>query len=330
MRRTPLPAELGPGPFTVAQALARAVSRNRLRRADVGRVAHGLCVVGDPGEPDARPRLMRAALPTQMAYSHITAARLWGLPVPGCVPAERGLDVMTTAARGPVSRKGVIPYAGLEAREVTTRHGVPVTALADTWCDLVATARRWGFDQDDLVVLGDAVVRMLDVTAEQEGAPGEFWGREAAGPSSGLAQLGARVARRSGFHGVTLMREVLPMVRAGVRSPMETRSRLALVRGGLPEPEVNVDVLTDEGHWMLMGDLVWREQRVIGEYQGEHHATRVQRSLDGQRREMARDEGWTLIEIFAEDLFDTARRRSMVLRFAKVLGVPEGDVRLAA
>jgi len=58
------------------------------------------------------------------------------------------------------------------------------------------------------------------------------------------------------------MSEVLPQLRPHNNSPMETRARLFFLRGGLPEPELNV-VITDQasGQWLSDSDFVWRDQR---------------------------------------------------------------------
>lgn len=65
---------------------------------------------------------------------------------------------------------------------------------------------------------------------------------------------------------------------------METRARLTFVDSGFPEPEVSSPLTDPTGEWLAEGDLVWRRQRVVGEYQGEHHAGRRQRSEDALRR----------------------------------------------
>ena len=104
---------------------------------------------------------------------------------------------------------------------------------------------------------------------------------------------------------------------------METRSRLMFVRAGFPEPAVNLEVTDGNGFWMLEGDLVWKEQRVIGEYQGSDHASIRRRSYDATRSAEAADEGWQVIEIYAEDLFQPPRRLRCLRRFARALGLDE-------
>ena len=109
------------------------------------------------------------------------------------------------------------------------------------------------------------------------------------------------------------------LVRVGSRSPMETRSRLMFHRAGFPEPQLNSDVFDAHGGWLLEGDLVWHQHRVIGEYQGADHADRKRRSADSFRIGLAEDEDYTVIEIFAEDVFRPARRCTLLHRFARAM-----------
>ena len=122
-----------------------------------------------------------------------------------------------------------------------------------------------------------------------------------------------------------MLAAALDLVRAPVRSPMETRARLMFVRAGFPEPEVNGIVLDGDGFWMLEGDLVWREQRVVGEYQGRDHASIRRRSYDSSRNALAADHDWRVLEIYADDVFRPPRRVACLQRFARALGLdPDG------
>ena len=84
---------------------------------------------------------------------------------------------------------------------------------------------------------------------------------------------------------------------------MESRARVMFARAGFPEPEVNADVFDCHGGWLLEGDLVWRKQRVIGEYQGSDHASIRRRSADSSRVTGAEAEGYRVLEIYAEDVY---------------------------
>lgn len=301
----PLPPELGPGAFTVAQARAAGLRHCDLRPHRLHRPTHGVRCLRPPATLGERALAWAAVLPPDAAFSHVTAAALLGLPLPAALEGAAALDVMRPSDRAATRRRGCHGHKGLESREVVVAAGVRVVAAADTWCDLGEVLGR-GLAADDLVVAGDAVLARL---------PG------------GRDELARRLAGRRRPRGGVALRDALGLVRPGVRSPMETRARLMFLRAGFPEPEVNAAVTDAAGGWLLEGDLVWRAQRVVAEYQGAHHADRRRRSADAHRLGLARDEGWAVHELWAEDLLSPPRRRTTLRRIAAALGLdPRGLV----
>ena len=186
-----------------------------------------------------------------------------------------------------------------------------MAGLADTWVDRGEALNR-GLLLDDLVVVGDEVATRLAGPPE----PGPVG---ATSDDAGLDPLRSRLAARARPRGKSLLTEALGLVRAPVRSPMETRARLMFMRAGFPEPQVNKDVFHRDGGWLLEGDLVWESERVVGEYQGSDHASIRQRSYDSSRNALAGDEDWLVLEIYAEDVYRPARRVACLTRFAKAL-----------
>ena len=80
-RQTPLPPELGTGPFTVAEAHALGLTEGRLRCDDLTRPSYGVRRLG-PTEGIAQlAEATSLVLPVGSAFSHVTAARTLGLPV---------------------------------------------------------------------------------------------------------------------------------------------------------------------------------------------------------------------------------------------------------
>ncbi|WP_377645246.1 hypothetical protein [Oryzobacter terrae] len=299
MGRAPLPAGLVGGPFTVGQARALGLRYCDLRRHGLSRPTHSVRTATPPKSLWERARAFAAALPDDAAFSHVTAALLLGLPLTRVLELQPALDVMRPSAVTPTRRKGCFGHRGLELREVVRVDGIAVVGPADTWVDLGEVLHR-GLDLDDLVVAGDVVANRVP---------------------EGAASMAAVLSGRTRPRGRRVLGDALALVRPGVRSPMETRSRLMFVRAGLPEPEVNATVHDTAGGWLLEGDLVWREQRVVGEYQGEEHASRRRRSADAHRARLATAEGWTVLELFAEDVLLAPRRRVTLRRFATALGL---------
>jgi hypothetical protein len=315
-----LTAELRDRPFTVSRAREAGVPAWRLRDASLYLPTKSVRSATPVEDVIARARAFRAALPEDVTFSHVTASQLWGLTLPDAVTGQGELDVMRQTARNRIRRSGCCGHRGLESRMTAIRHGLPLTGLADTWVDLGEVLDR-GVSRDDLVVVGDEVATRLAGRPEP-GSDRPDW-------SSGPALLRQALSRRVRPRGGAMLESALGVVRAPVRSPMETRARLMFVRAGFPEPRVNRDVHGRDGQWLLEGDLVWEEQRVVGEYQGRDHASIRQRSYDADRRAVAGDEEWTVIEIFAADIYQSVRRISCLRRFARALELDPAGLHLA-
>lgn len=320
MRPSPLPVELGPGPFTTAEARRLGVPAQRLGRSDLVHPTRGAHTLLDPTTLLERAAAYQLALPEDRAFSHLTAAMLWGLPLPTAVETAAAKDdaplhVIARTGDGAAVRRGVTGHRGLEWRAVASPPGcgLRVVDVADTWCDL-GELRRGLLSTADLVVAGDAAVAILD---------------RRAGRAAGVAVLAAALRGRNRPRGAVALRLALTQVRAGVRSPMETRARLMFVRAGFPEPEVNTALTNHEGEWLAEGDLVWRRQRVVGEYQGEDHADRARRSGDAFRRAQVEAGDWLVKELWAEDVYRAPRRRATLLGFARALDLDPATLLIA-
>lgn len=287
-----LPDPFDTGTFAVREAKGAKVPMSSLRGlANPYRGVRAHVAPATIGERFAALSLVRRP---GMVLSHCSAALVHKLPVPrGCEHDE--LHVTVAGARP--CRPGVIAHR--RARTPVTVRGLPVTSLADTWIDL---APHLGLD--DLVVLGDAVAKRLDGTEE----------------------LRARVDRR--VPGVLTARAALEWIRVGSASPMETRSRVMFVRAGLPEPELNGELYDLEGGWIANGDLLWREARVVGEYQGAYHFDDyAQGDSDMTRRHVIKEGQWEYIDFAKGDYYRRPRRLNLVRRLAAEIGCtldPEG------
>jgi len=239
-------------------------------------------------------------LPIGSAYSHLTAARLLGLPVPRRWAPTEPLDVMNITAAAKIRRAACVGHRGLESRQTLQRNGLRIVSPADTWCDLAATG---AMDLDELIVVGDAVVHY------RRGIP--------------YPQLAQAVSRRRGGRGSKLLASALPQLRPRNNSPMETRARLLFLRGGLPEPELNVVINDqDSGQWLADSDFVWRGQKVVAEFDGDHHRTdRQQWQNDIARRENLQDDGWAFVQLTYASVMIYPRNQGTVSRLRRLLGL---------
>ena len=112
-----------------------------------------------------------------------------------------------------------------------------------------------------------------------------------------LERLHGYVDGAHGVHGVRLARHALTFVRERVESPQETVVRLAILRAGLPEPVCNINIYDGEC-FLGRGDLVYREFRIVIEYDGRQHLTDLgQWEHDVARHEGFHEAGWIVIRV---------------------------------
>ena len=299
-RRASLPAEFWRRPFTVAEAHEQGLDEGRLRSSALSRPAQGVRQLGSCETLAEMAGATRLVLPAGSAFSHFTAARLLGLPLPRRWATSEPLHVMTVTSAPSIRRARCQGHRGLESRQVVNRKGLPVVSREDTWCDLAAAQ---ALNLDELIVLGDEVVHFRRGVS--------------------TARLAAAVRRRKGGRGTLLMAEAFPQLRPRANSPMETRARLLFLRGGLPEPELNVVINDqDSGQWLSDSDFVWREQKVVAEFDGDHHRTdRQQWQNDVARCQNLQDDGWAFIQLTYADVMLHPRNQTTVRRLHRLLGL---------
>lgn len=291
MQPSPLPAALADSPFSVREALSRGVSPARLRARDLTRPMHGVRLTSAAATLEGRAAALAVVLPVGSAFSHQTAGHLLGLPMPrGC--DARTLHIMVQTRLSQVCRHGVDSHRGLETRALRTVNGTLVVAEAATWCDLAGPLAI-----DDLVVIGDHIARRS---------------------ANGIEQLAGEAASRVRRRYARKIRAALANVRPASASPMETITRLVLVRGGIREPELNCDISDDLGGWIARGDFVWRPERLVLEYDGSQHRLNEQQwRSDLIRRRNLEDAGWRVEVVTADDVLRLPD--AMVSRIGRLL-----------
>ena len=138
----------------------------------------------------------------------------------------------------------------------------------------------------------------------------------------------ARFAETVSGRGAVRFRAAVELARIGAESRMETLMRLAGVRVGPPELELQKVVYSEAGDWIGRFDLADHRTRSLYEYDGEQHSySRAQRRRDPKKHQAARDAGWRIMVLFNEDLLEwlTAAGRKM-LEFP---GRPQQPIRAA-
>jgi very-short-patch-repair endonuclease len=102
--------------------------------------------------------------------------------------------------------------------------------------------------------------------------------------------------RYLGVHGGPLLPEVLGLVDPRAESPMESRTRVALVLGGLP-PEVQYPVVVSGRRYRL--DLAYPRYRLAVEYDGAGHRLQAKARLDLVREADLTAAGWRVLRFDA-------------------------------
>ncbi len=289
-----LPESLLYGVFTYGEARDSGVGRARLRNEDVVRLHHGLYVprCSLPTNVIERCESLLPALGPNRWFSHATAARIWGMPLPGVARDDEPLHVIALAGAQRLRRPGVI---GWESGDVSLDRRVlgllPVIAPAEVWAQLASRgATRPGvtLTREWLVAVGDYLLA----------GPRRDGKRH---PLCTRAELAAVVSRHRGKRGARALAWALERTRHPADSPKETQLRLGLIAEGLPEPRLQVPVTTAEG--VRHSDLGYAESRVLIEYQGDEHRTSRARWLADLRRvQLFEDAGYRVIQVGTDDV----------------------------
>lgn len=261
-RPTPIPESLRARPFTAGEARAAGVSAKVLRGRSVRRLYHAVYVAADlPLTLAVRVRAALLILPPDAVAAGVTALQLLGIDLGPSEP----LRFLTTSVHQ-VKRPGLV---------VTRVRRLPPRRRGRLDAEAAFVGAASTLNLLDLVAAGDRLVRKRLLSVES------------------LNGYTATVGGRGSVHA----RRAARLVRARVDSVQETRLRLAIVLAGLPEPECNIALGSDE--WFIgTPDLVYQKYRVIVEYEGDQHRKdREQWNYDIGRYEEFTDEGWTIIRV---------------------------------
>jgi hypothetical protein len=282
-RPRPLPPALQGQPFTIRQATAAGLTRRRARALDLASPCHG---VRSPAAVEIT-LLVRArglALAPGAVVSHLSAAALWGFPLPLRFEDHAVIHLTSRDGARAVRRKNVCGHRlSLPEDEICEGRYVACTSPLRTWFDLAGI-----LSLQDLVIAGDFLLR-----------------RKA--PLSTPEALDAFLAEKKGRAGYSKAMKARALIRANTDSPKETQLRLLLTGAGLPEPGINVPMFDETGGWIQDPDMSYEVFRIAIQYDGGHHATPAQRRSDIYRDENARSLGWVVVVLTQLDLEPLAR-----------------------
>ena len=269
----PLPDSLKRTGFSVANARDLGVPRKRLRSKELVRPYQGVRIAADAVGTTMAGRAVAYAprMSPDQYFSHLTAAALLDMRTPAGID-RMPLHVTSILPRHAPRVKGVVGHEVAAAPTLLTDGSLLVSDRISTWLSLGAATPL-----DDLIVLGDGLMSRQHPYADLEEI-------RAALESSPIRRGRARLQR------------ALHELRPNTDSAPETRLRLLIVRAGLPEPEVNGLVKTAARSYH--GDLVFRDARVVVEYDGvQHRLDERQHSIDVDRLDHMMAADWRVIRV---------------------------------
>ncbi|GHG57816.1 hypothetical protein GCM10012320_31020 [Sinomonas cellulolyticus] len=285
--RSQLPHGLSSRSFSIGEARMHGVSRGRLAASDLVAPTRGIRVPWGAQLSAAdvvRPLL--AIMPDSVA-SFITAAKIWGFPLPLEWERDPTIHVTRPLSTPGSVRPGVVCHRmGLAERDVVVVDGVPVTSRERTWLDLAGI-----LPPEHVVAIGDYLV-----CAHPEDFPM---------PRTALVEIDALrgyLDAQRRVRGLPAARRAIGLVRVGADSVPETLLRLAEDEAGLPEPALNYVIRDPRGRAIAWPDQAFVELRFAIQYDGEHHRTAEQQASDNWRNRLVADVGWDQLIVSAADV----------------------------
>lgn len=226
-------------------------------------------------------------LDVEVAACNVTAARLYGLPLPPHMN-ERSVHVVTSALNASMARPGVVLHRYKELR-TSSFFDLPLISIPQLFVELAPL-----LNVDELTTLGEAAI-----------------GRWHGGALTSLSSLRREVANRDRIHDRNTAERALELMREGVDSPRETWLRLWLINHGFPEPVIHPAIRCSVVPGVLHPDLGYPEKRVAIEYEGDHHrSSDAQFAADNRRLEALNAAGWTVLRV---------SKKTNMKHFAKIL-----------
>lgn len=245
------------------------------------RVSEGQWTSPEPHPSERRIRALAPRLPANQFLSHLSAAAMWGLPLPSLGTGDPiHVSVMSPQPR---PRANGISGHELDAR-VTTVVAIDDIRVADpasTWCQLAGMVGL-----PELVAVADFMIEPID------DAP----------PLVTLAELDHAVEIRKGHRGAGQLRSALDLVRPGARSRVESVLRVFLHMAELPQPELHRTVKEADGGWQTDVPIAFPAYRVgVDVLLESDRAFRV-RSTELERLARLDDLGWKMLSLSDADV----------------------------
>jgi hypothetical protein len=115
-------------------------------------------------------------------------------------------------------------------------------------------------------------------------------------------ELDAAVREQKGRRGIVHVRELVSLADGRAESPMESEARLVFIDGGLPLPELQLEIVDLHGKvWRV--DFAWPEDKLVAEYDSvEWHANPEGWKHDRMKTARLQECGWTTVGMVVDDV----------------------------
>ena len=282
--------------FRVRDALAAGVPLSAMRTAALAAPARGARIGAAHAATDPRAAFIASLRPLardDQFFSHTTAARVHGMPLPARL-ADDPIHLASPSFTSRMRREGVVGHR-IKAIVVEV-DGMRVESVADTFVHLGTSI----LGVDELIEVGDWIVHP---------------GRE---PRVSALDLVEHARAFTGARGMRTVAAAIPQLRPGEDSPGETRTRLLLRRAGLPEPVLQHQVRDGAARLVATLDLAYPDHLVGIEYEGAHHRLDAgQFTYDIARYARLEALGWRIVRVTNLDIRDGGRRILPLVRDAR-------------
>ena len=282
----PLPESLAET-FSIAEALEHGATLSRLRGKDLeipfrGARARRVPVPeeltpAEAEEADAwrRIRAYAAIMPDHAFFTGPTAALIGGVPLPRGL--HRKLHVGVLSPRTPPRRRGIVGHR-LKTADIHLVKGLRIADPRTTWASLGPF-----LDEYDLVAATDYLIRVPR-------NPGNIVPLDRTKPYATVHSLAETLKAQRWAHAPAL-RRALSRARTGASSRPETHMRLIAIDAGLPEPELDYDIVVD-GEFVACNDIAYPHLKLAFEYDGVVHRDKERFVHDIDRSTRMHAVGW--------------------------------------
>ncbi|MDQ1075914.1 MULTISPECIES: endonuclease domain-containing protein [Microbacterium] len=236
-------------------------------------------VVAQSDDDLGRIAALVRALPDGAFCCGPTAAVILGLPLPRRWESRAMQTPFVGVPRSQVRirRKGVIGRRlDVTSEDVVEIGGIRCSSPVRTWAELA----EW-LSVAELTAITDRLLSRRH-------------------PLATRADLETMHNRLLGGRGSLTRRRSIDMASDGSESPRESALRVLLVTAGLPVPECNVEIF-DGYRFVARVDMLFRDARLIVEYDGDYHRDPRQWSRDQVRRAELESLGYRVTVVTARD-----------------------------